>query len=161
MDMTTCYMIDPAAWGIYTDGTHAKATTDGLNAAIQYAKSEGYSEVFTPKGKYLIDAVSKTSSKPENGGGVKVPSNMKLLMSPETELKVEPNAALGYSCIYLDDVENVMIRGGMLTGERYEHDYSDQTRPTHEWGSGLMSTVDGISQPTTSASEILPEIAFL
>lgn len=134
-----CYLIKPKDWEIYTDGTNARKTTDGLNAAISEANSKGYSEVFIPKGTYLIDAISKTSSKPENGGGVRIPSNMKLSMDPEAELKVEPNASYGYSCIYLDNVHNVVITGGMLTGERYEHDFSasDKAKETHEWGFGI------------------------
>ena len=130
-------IIDPAKWDIPTDGTNSRKTTDGLNAAIAAAKSGGFGEVYLPKGRYLIDAVSKTSHSPEIGGGIRVPSGMKLTMHPEAELKVEPNGSYGYSCIFLDNVHNVVISGGMVTGDRNEHDYSHKAKPTHEWGFGI------------------------
>ncbi|KZE75360.1 hypothetical protein AV654_26700 [Paenibacillus elgii] len=130
-------LIDPAKWGISTDGTNSRATTDGLNAALADAKSKGFGEVYLPKGKYLIDAVCKTNHSPEIGGGIRVPSNLKLTLDSEAELKVEPNGSYGYSCIFLDNVHNVTITGGIVTGDRNEHDYSNKTKPTHEWGFGI------------------------
>ncbi|MDU7475827.1 MAG: right-handed parallel beta-helix repeat-containing protein [Paenibacillus macerans] len=134
----TCYVIDPAQWGIKTDGTEAVKTTEGLNKAIAHAKSAGYNEAFIPKGTYLIQGVGTTfPNTPEKGGGIVVPSHMKLTLDHEAELKVQPNAAKGYSCIYLRKVENVTISGGIITGDLDQHDFSKLPDSTHEWGFGI------------------------
>ncbi|AWB43112.1 right-handed parallel beta-helix repeat-containing protein [Paenibacillus sp. CAA11] len=133
---TTCYIIDPAQWGINTNGTDAVKTTDGLNKAIAHAKSAGYNEAFIPKGTYLIQGVGTTyPNNPEKGAGIQVPSHMKLTLDHQAELKVQPNSERGYSCIYLRKVENVTISGGIITGDLDQHDYSKV--PKHEWGFGI------------------------
>ncbi len=135
---TTCYVIDPAQWGIKTDGTEAVKTTEGLNKAIAHAKSAGYNEAFIPKGTYLIQGVGTTyPNTPEKGAGIQVPSHMKLTLDHEAELKVQPNASKGYSCIYLRKVENVTISGGIITGDLDQHDFSKLPKSTHEWGFGI------------------------
>lgn len=134
---STCYVIDPAEWGISTDGTHAAQTTDGLNAAIAYAKSAGYAEAFIPKGLYLIRAVGTSSRNPEKGGGITVPSRFRLTLDAEAELKVQPNNAIGYSCIYLREVQDVTISGGIITGDLDQHDFSAHPGSTQEWGFGI------------------------
>ncbi|WP_164515044.1 right-handed parallel beta-helix repeat-containing protein [Paenibacillus lentus] len=134
---TVCYVLDPMEWGIQTNGTEAIKTTEGLNAALAYAKNAGYPEVFIPKGIYLIHGVGKNEFAPEREAGVKVPSHMKLTLDHEAELKVEPNSSKGYSCIYLREVENVSISGGILTGDLDEHVLSTNPEETHEWGFGI------------------------
>ncbi|MUG25647.1 right-handed parallel beta-helix repeat-containing protein [Paenibacillus macerans] len=134
----TCYVIDPAQWGIKTDGTEAVKTTEGLNKAIAHAKSAGYNEAFIPKGTYLIQGVGTTfQNTPEKGGGIVVPSHMKLTLDHEAELKVQPNAERGYSCIYLRKVQNVTISGGIITGDLDQHDFSKLPKSTYEWGFGI------------------------
>ncbi|CAM4501384.1 MULTISPECIES: right-handed parallel beta-helix repeat-containing protein [Paenibacillus] len=134
----TCYVIDPAQWGIKTDGTEAVKTTEGLNKAIAHAKSAGYNEAFIPKGTYLIQGVGTTfPNTPEKGGGIVVPSHMKLTLDHEAELKVQPNAERGYSCIYLRKVQNVTISGGIITGDLDQHDFSKLPKSTYEWGFGI------------------------
>ncbi|MCA1292149.1 right-handed parallel beta-helix repeat-containing protein [Paenibacillus sp. alder61] len=135
---TTCYIIEPSAWGIRTDGTDAVKTTDGLNQAIAYAKNAGYPEVFIPKGTYLIQGVGTAyPASPEKGAGIHVPSHLKLTLDHEAELKVEPNSSKGYSCIYLRKVENVTISGGIITGDLDQHDFSKLPKSTQEWGLGI------------------------
>ncbi|WP_170287015.1 right-handed parallel beta-helix repeat-containing protein [Paenibacillus faecis] len=135
---TTCYVIDPAQWGIKTNGTDAVKTTEGLNKAIAHAKSAGYNEAFIPKGTYMIQGVGTLfPNTPEKGGGIVVPSHMKLTLDHEAELKVEPNAARGYSCIYLRKVENVTISGGIITGDLDQHDFSKLPDSTQEYGFGI------------------------
>jgi len=135
---TTCYVIDPAQWGIKTNGTDAVKTTEGLNKAIAHAKSAGYNEAFIPKGTYLIQGVGTLfPNTPEKGGGIVVPSHMKLTLDHEAELKVQPNAERGYSCIYLRKVQNVTISGGIITGDLDQHDFSKFPKSTYEWGFGI------------------------
>ena len=48
------YTIDNAAFGIYSDGSHSRSTTDGINAALTWACGNGYTDVRLPDGEYLI-----------------------------------------------------------------------------------------------------------
>lgn len=139
-EYTNRFVIRPEEWGIHTDGTHAEETTAGLNAAILSAKAQGYTEMVIPAGDYLIDGVSKTHREPQKEAGVQLPSDIRLILDPNARLKVKPNGALGYSCLYLKNAQNVTIEGGQLIGERYEHDYEgDPRKDTHEYGFGIYS----------------------
>lgn len=90
----------PEEWNIFTDKTNAKETTDGLNAVMHAAQKAGHTEIFIPRGNYLIDGVNGTGKTPEEGAGIRPPSNIKILMHPETVLNVKPNGSYGYSCFH-------------------------------------------------------------
>ncbi|PYI56234.1 right-handed parallel beta-helix repeat-containing protein [Paenibacillus flagellatus] len=127
---TKTIVIDPAAWGIYTDGTHAAETTAGLNNAIADARSNGFTEVIIPEGTYLIRSIE---------GGVKPPSHIRITLTDGTIMKVEPNDYYGIdaSLFTLKEVSNVRLSGGTLIGDRIEHVYTPTppNRSTHEYSS--------------------------
>ncbi|AXH71076.1 hypothetical protein BSP38_034 [Bacillus phage BSP38] len=132
------YFVDFEKFGIKSDGTDAAATTSGWIAALKEAVDLGYPKVYVPAGLYLIDAVGKTDSLPEYGGGLRFPSNIEVIFHEMALFKVEPNSSTGYACFNLENVENVTLRGGYVIGDRYEHDYTldgvPNNRRTHEWG---------------------------
>ncbi|MDR2680850.1 MAG: right-handed parallel beta-helix repeat-containing protein [Tannerella sp.] len=127
------YVINNDEFGIRSDRTGARATNDGLNAALKQAKKEGYRTVKLTPGDYLLVASGRGY---ENHGGIFVPSDITFDLTG-ARLYVEPNAYTEYSLIRLDMVENVTVFGGHLTGDKNEHDY--ETNPgTHEFGSGII-----------------------
>ncbi|AUO79576.1 hypothetical protein BSP10_173 [Bacillus phage BSP10] len=135
------YFVDFEKFGIRSDGTEARATTDGWIAALKDAVELGYHTVYVPEGLYLIDAVSTVGSLPEYGGGLMFPSNIEVIFHERALFQVAPNSSTGYACFNLENVENVTLRGGTIIGDRYEHDYVTDgvpdKRKTHEWGHGI------------------------
>jgi hypothetical protein len=145
------YTLETERWGIYSDGSHAKKTTEGMNKALQWAQKQGYSTFYVPPGTYLISK-GKSDSDPE--ARINLVSNMTFLIDDEAIIQKETNGLEIYSTLYLDyDVENVMIKGGTLRGDNETHDYSkkgEYTGGTHEWGNGITTAgarnvvVDGV-----------------
>ncbi|BAK52896.1 tail spike protein [Bacillus phage SP-10] len=132
--------LDVDAFGIDNTGGESTETTLGINRAFKYAVDEGFTELFIPKGTYLINGVNSAAVRPEDGGGIRAVSNLKVITHPESEFNVEANGSTGYSLLYVGpDVKNFEFEGGKFNGERYQHDYSSKPakRETHEWGFGV------------------------
>ena len=58
---------------------------------------------------------------------INIPSDFHLKMSDNTFLRVQPNDSHGYTLIKLPVSENVIISGGHLVGDRFEHAYTPFT----------------------------------
>ena len=82
-----------------------------------------------PSGTYMIDAV--TSLLPN--------SNNQIYLDEDAILKAIPNNQTHYAVIKLDDVDNVIIKGGIVEGERNDH-----LAETGEWGF-CISIINGSS----------------
>jgi len=134
------YVIDNAAFGISSNKTNARETTDGINQAIEQAKAEGYTCVKLKPGNYLIRCSGATGY--ENWDGLFMPNNITLDLT-DVKLYVEPNNASIYKIFRIDQVENVTIQGGHLIGDRGE-------AVSHKSGSGVEIncsrniTIDGM-----------------
>lgn len=80
---------------------------------------------------------------------INVPSDFNLEMTNNTHLRVQPNSRKLYGLLAVRDASNVTITGGVLHGDRDEHDYSDGS--SHEWGHLLFlhgavnTTIDGVT----------------
>lgn len=127
------FVIDNDLFGISTNKTNARATTDSINAAIQKAKSQGFEKIKLTKGKYLISSKDNNRwSAPKDG--IFVPSNTTLDLTDAT-LYLEPNANEIYGMINIYQAENVSVIGGHLIGDRDSHTYG---KGSHEWGFGVQ-----------------------
>ena len=132
------YVIDLTTWGIYNDGTHPNETEEGINAAITWAKSNGYEGVYLKEGTYLIeptyyaDSVNKTGARgiplpypasSVKGGerGIQPASNSIFEMHRNCIIKTNPNNAHGSVSISICDKDNVTIIGGQIVGDRDTH----------------------------------------
>lgn len=115
------YTINITKFGIRADKTEAIATTNGINEAIEWAKTEGYNTVRLPEGDYLIHCIGETDWYATNG--IFVPTNMTLDLG-NARLHVAPNDSKHYALIQIDHVENTTIRGGHLIGDRKDKDKS-------------------------------------
>ncbi|ATW62937.1 tail spike protein [Corynebacterium phage phi674] len=113
--------------------------TEAINAAIQYAYSQGIRRVTIPNGVYMIRADDPDSPSPyrylQDSGGIELLSGIHLEMSADATLKAIPNAEPRYCVIRVYHKENVKISGGRIIGDRYEH-----TGTTGEWGYGIAVT---------------------
>ncbi|MDR1380245.1 MAG: hypothetical protein LBJ47_02075, partial [Tannerella sp.] len=98
------FVIGKAEFGIRADKTNARATTDGINRAIEKARGEGYETVRFMPGDYLIACVSPTAYYPADG--IFLYSNMTFDLG-EARFHVEPNDSWSYGVFQLERLENV------------------------------------------------------
>lgn len=139
----------PERWKITkgkVDDLLAETNRKNFQTAINISKELGATifETDTFDAYIKIDPPSNNSADLAKSG-ISIPSNFHLKMTDNTFIRVQPNNSPwgGLINVYLS--ENVMITGGTLIGDRYEHDYSDvfdlhgHSRGTHEWP-GLLVT---------------------
>ena len=132
-DSESWYTIENDRFGIDSTGRDARATTDGINQALNWASATGWDKVRLSEGTYLIRSDWSSPYKlPE--GGIEVPSGMTLDLGSAV-LKIETNAAPNYCIIAIAGKSDVTVLGGKLIGDRYDHDYG--SGGTHEWGFGV------------------------
>lgn len=81
---------------------------------------------------FKVDEPTQTAAH----GAISVPSNFKLLMTDNTNLRVQPNNFSHTALLTVYENSNVVIDGGNLFGDRDEHDYS--LGGTQEWGFVLL-----------------------
>ncbi|WP_197031359.1 right-handed parallel beta-helix repeat-containing protein [Bacillus sp. UNC438CL73TsuS30] len=112
-------------------GADPSGTID-TTALIQNALNSGVSKVHIPDGTFLINAVTDSNDNPSSGG-LSIPSNTTLVLSPKTILKVITNGSGRYAVIRVADAENVKIIGGQILGDRSTH-----TGTTGSWGYGII-----------------------
>lgn len=114
------YILEPARWGIQTDGSDAQRTTDGFNEALDWASQQGISKFLVPAGTYLIGV--KTSD--IYSGDIKIPSNMVFEMDPGAILQMATNDTWNYCVLAVRRAQDVIIRGGTIIGDRETHVYA-------------------------------------
>lgn len=78
--------------------------------------------VTVAKGIYMIDAVV----------GIQIRSNTNLILANDSQLSAIPNGSDAYSILRITNAENVVIAGGILIGDRYNHHGK-----LGEWGMGM------------------------
>ncbi|MDO6528111.1 right-handed parallel beta-helix repeat-containing protein [Motilimonas sp. 1_MG-2023] len=85
--------------------------------------------------------------------GILLPSNTNLVMQTDTTLRAQPNGFVKYSILGTFNANNVKIKGGVLVGERDQHNYEDPLSDKNKhWGGTLMRVqgstnivIDGVS----------------
>lgn len=132
------YEINPSEWGIYTDRTHSEETTLNINKAIEYAISNGYTQIKLPSGNYLINDSGMYEG---TESGIELKNNMAFIMDKDTVLYKEASSSSYYRVININNKENVKVIGGKIVGDKDNHDYtktgSDQDW-RHEFGDGIL-----------------------
>ncbi|MCS0826114.1 right-handed parallel beta-helix repeat-containing protein [Cytobacillus firmus] len=133
------YELELSRWGVYNDGTHPLETTNGINAALKWAKKNNYKTFKIPDGTYLI---AKGTKQDDPDARINLFSDMDFLLSKNTVLQKETNQFEIYSVLYLGpNVQSVTVKGGTYRGDRDTHDFSKKgpdTGGTHEWGYGIQ-----------------------
>lgn len=117
------FVIDNETFGISSDKSNARQTTDGINKAIEQAKAQGYNHVRLTPGTYLIRCNGATGYKDWNG--IFMPNNITFDISDAT-LYAEPSGSEVHKVFRIDQVENVTIMGGHLIGDKDNYTVTEQ-----------------------------------
>jgi len=118
------YTIDILSYDIYNDGTHASETTAGINQALVAAKQAGYEKVYLlTSGTYLITGNNSNQNYPCTNG-IQMLDNIEFVLGSDVELKLETTYYPAYSIIACNNISNVKIKGGKITGDLDTHVFS-------------------------------------
>ena len=130
------YTIDNVQFGIDSTGGNARATTDGINNALEWAKARGYEYIKFSQGTYLIQCTWNNRFVAPTDG-ILVPSGLTLDLGNST-FKIEDNRYSAYCIFGIVNQSDVTILGGTLIGDRDNHEYApDPGSDTHEYGFGI------------------------
>lgn len=126
------FMFKPERWGIVQGKVSdevALNNTGLLNSLITKTKELG-ATTFEIDEMDAYFGINVDTRKPH---AIFVPSDFNLVMSDNTNLRVQPNGLTHYALLFSWEVDNVLISGGKLWGDRYKHDYNSISS-SHEWG---------------------------
>lgn len=159
------YVIDLAAYGISNNNTNATATTTGINRALADCANAGRRKVKLPAGTYAIDTAVSDNSQyltnsegnrwNPNAKGIKVPSNMELILT-NCILQMIPTNDNYYYIISMVGCQNTKITGGTVIGDRLTHDYGMRINESgKDFKAGAINPSTG--QETTSNTDIITD----
>ncbi len=113
----------------------AKSNTDNFNKALQCAHKNNINNLKVEKGTYYFGVYNKTAPvyKNDKKTGCKITERSQILINFSnitldlngSEFKVYPNNYSQYNLIRVynkdEDIKNIIIKNGTLTGDRYDH----------------------------------------
>ncbi len=129
------FEFSPKKWNItegIVDDLIARENRDILENAMIFTKNMGAKTFMTDKMDAFFNVDEPETLRPSIAA-INVPSNFTLKMSDNTHLRMQPNAAIRPTLLATHLGENIVIDGGILHGDRDEHDYNTISS-THEWG---------------------------
>jgi parallel beta-helix repeat protein len=123
------YLTNVKTWGglVYNvkdygaKGNGKTNDTSAIQKAVDAASSAGGGEVRIPAGIYMIQGATGGVTYEGQGGGIKIPSNIHLVLDESAILRQIPTEYSNYNIIYFSRAMNSSITGGIIQGERYEH----------------------------------------
>jgi|GEM_PF-1624675 len=130
------YTVDNELFGIDSTGKDARATTDGINKALTWAKEQGYKTIKFETGKYMVQCTWGDRCIPPTDG-ILVPSGLTLDLGGSIFI-MEPNSNPEYCIFGIVSQDNVTIKNGTLIGDLDNHVFAPSAQsPTHEYGFGI------------------------
>ncbi len=129
------YTIELDRWDIPSTNTNPIKTTANLQAAIDWAHEEGYSQVILPKGEFLVGEDVNDIYQ----GGIDIHSNTEFIFSEGAVLSIDTNNKWNY-CVLRLNGDNIIVRDGTIKGERDTHIYTPRTndgKTAHDEGHGI------------------------
>ncbi len=132
---TSAYTIDLDQWDIPNTGTEAIKTTTNLQAAIDWAHQEGYTQVTLPSGNYLVGEDNSDIYH----GGIDIYSNTEFIFSEGAVLMMDTNNKWNY-CVLRLNGENIIVRDGTIIGDRNTHIFTPREsdgKTAHDEGHGI------------------------
>jgi len=115
------YTIELARWAIPNNGAgDPEVNTDNIQAAIDWAVAEGYGTVRVPAGNYLIGKYGN----PIYQAGIELRDGMTFELDDNALIQMAQNDKWNYCVVAVTGLENVIIRGGTIRGDRDNHIYT-------------------------------------
>ena len=145
------YTIDVNQWDIPTDRRDPVKTTDNLQKAIDWAAEEGFGIIKLPQGHYLIGKEGNEIYQ----AGVRLKSNMALLLDKEAKIEMAKNNKWNYCAISVKNLKNVVISGGTIIGDRDNHIYTPRKDGATAHDEGHLICIEGESQFVTVENTVL------
>ncbi len=158
----TKFNFEPQRWGIVEGETTrmiALKNTDILEDLFFQTKALGVTTFKLDKldAYFKVDGLLGPQSGPETYA-INLPSDFYLSMSNNSHLRMQPNGHFRAALLCAYNVSNVIVEGGILHGEREEHNYNSNfvdsdgsTGTTNEWvdimriKGGKNITIDGVT----------------
>ncbi len=106
--------VTKAPYGAKGDGT--TDDREAIQKAINAVGGTG-GTVYIPVGTYMVNALAN----PYGSYGIALKSRMTLRLSPDAVLRAIPNASSTYAVLYAGAVNDVVITGGTIEGDRSAH----------------------------------------
>ncbi len=143
---TKQYVIELDRWDIPSNRSNPVKTTDNLQAAIDWATSEGFNQITIPNGHFLVGKYGNAIYQ----RGIELDSNIELILSSNTILEMGQNDKWNYCVIAINGKENVTVRGGTIKGDKATHIFTPRAggSAAHDEGHGIC---------TSSAKRVLVE----
>lgn len=114
---STTYKIELERWGIKSDGTNSKQTTQGINNALSWAVEQGISHVILQNGQYLVEPDADTLT------AIHMPSGLHLELSSGTVIQMASTSSPSYQIVRFQDVQGSKLSGGIIRGDKKTHTY--------------------------------------
>ncbi|MFC3846779.1 right-handed parallel beta-helix repeat-containing protein [Paenibacillus sp. PFR10] len=111
------FVIDLNRWNIKNDGTESTTTTQGINDALTWAKSQGFSHIILPKGTYTLKMDSTSFS------CIYMQSDLHFEMADGCTVQIETNSSPWYRIFDVTNVKHAKISGGKIIGDKKTHVY--------------------------------------
>lgn len=111
------YVIERDRWNINSDGRDARATTEGLNNAMNWAVSQGFNHMYLPQGRYAVAIDPSTLT------AINMVSDMHFEMDKDTVIALEGNSSPQYTIFELKYCTNSKVSGGRIIGDKEAHQY--------------------------------------
>lgn len=139
------FVFKPERWGIVEGKVNDDIALDNkdiLQRTIDQVKLMGADEfsIETLDAYFKVDIEYYGRARHLDNASIYIPEDFHLKMSENAFLRVQPNKSFSYSLFKIFLADNVIISGGNLIGDRFEHDYSPIAdrhgipRDTHEYG---------------------------
>lgn len=114
----------------------AETTTNELQKAIDWAKGQGFDRVIFPAGNYLIGKYGNSIYQ----AGIDLHGATEYVLSSGTVIEMYKNNKWNYCVLRTQGVNDVIIRGGTIKGDRDTHTFTPRSSDgstAHDEGHGI------------------------
>ena len=122
-------------FGISDQESNAEITTEGINAAIEYASKNNIKYIKLKQGTYVISGEVDGLDNKNEKKGIILKSNITFDLNGSTLIQ-KTNDKVMYGLISVYEVQNARILNGKLVGDKDNHNYSN-VDSSHGWGYGI------------------------
>ncbi|MBD2872032.1 right-handed parallel beta-helix repeat-containing protein [Paenibacillus arenilitoris] len=117
MSQNGSYRIELIRFQINNAGQKPAETTRGINQALDWARSEGYTHAVLPAGFYLVQL------DPDEHYAIRMQSGLHLELESGCEIALQANTSPNYNIIEMRGTRGAKLSGGKITGDKKSHTY--------------------------------------